>query len=192
MSRPVVAAFDLDGTLSKHDTLIPFLRRAVGTRRVAWSLARGSGLLLRARRDRSLRDAAKEALLVATIGGRPESELRAVGRELAPIVSLRDDVVAHLRRHQAAGHETVLVSASPALYVDAVADVLGVDSVVATELEVVDGLVTGRYAGRNCRADEKLRRLLEWLGDRDVELHAYGNSPDDDAMLAQADVALPV
>ena len=27
--KPVVAAFDLDGTLTKHDTLVPFLRAAV-------------------------------------------------------------------------------------------------------------------------------------------------------------------
>jgi len=192
MTRPVVAAFDLDGTLSKHDTLVPFLRRAVGARRVVASLARSAPLLLRARADRALRDAAKEALLVGTVAGRAEAELRAVGRAFAPTVALRDEVVAHLRRHQAAGHQTVIVSASPTLYVEALAARLGVDAVVSTELEVVGGLLTGRYVGRNCRADEKLRRLVEWLDDRDVELHAYGNRPDDDDMLGRADVAVAV
>ena len=31
---PVVAAFDVDGTLTRRDTLLPFLRRAVGTSRL--------------------------------------------------------------------------------------------------------------------------------------------------------------
>jgi phosphatidylglycerophosphatase C len=75
------------------------------------------------------------------------------------------------------------------VYVDAIAGRLGIDAVVATELEVVDGCVTGRFAGSNCRAEEKLRRLEAFLGGRDVELHAYGNAPDDDAMLGRADVA---
>jgi len=36
----VVAAFDFDGTLSTRDNLAPFLRRLVGTRRLAAALAR--------------------------------------------------------------------------------------------------------------------------------------------------------
>jgi phosphatidylglycerophosphatase C len=92
-----------------------------------------------------------------------------------------------LRAHQAQGHRTVVVSASPSLYVDALARRLDIDAVIATELEVVDGSLTGRFAGRNCRGEEKLRRLVEWLDGRDVVLHAYGNSPDDDPMLGRAD-----
>jgi len=190
--RPVVAAFDLDGTLSKHDTLVPFLRRAVGPARTAWCLARNVPWLLRAQRDRALRDAAKEALLIAALAGRGVEELRAIGRAFAPTVSLRDDVIEMLRSHQRAGHETVVVSASPRLYVDAIAEHLGIDAVVATELEVVDGVLTGRYVGENCRATEKARRLHAWLDGRDVELHAYGNPPDDEPMLALADVAVRV
>ena len=190
--RPVVAAFDLDGTLSKHDTLVPFLRRAIGTRRVGACLARNALWFVRARRDRALRDAAKEALLVAAFDGRDEAEMRAIGRSFAPTVGWRDEVVEVLRGHQRLGHETVVVSASPTLYVDPIAEHLGIDHVVSTELEVVDGRLTGRYAGANCRADEKARRLAEFLAGRDVELHAYGNPPDDDAMLALADVAVRV
>jgi phosphoserine phosphatase len=62
-----------------------------------------------------------------------------------------------------------------------------VRDVLSTELEVVDGRLTGRYDGSNCRAEEKVARLTAWIGGRDVELHAYGNSPDDDAMLSLAD-----
>jgi phosphatidylglycerophosphatase C len=185
--RPVVAAFDLDGTLAERDTLAPFLRMTVGTPRLCKALGLSSLKLLRARFDRELRDAAKEAILAATIGGMKEASLRTIGARYAPTVTLKEPIVEQLRAHQLAGHETVLVSASPTVYVDAIAAHLGIDAVVATELEVVDGCITGRYSGANCRAEEKLRRLEVWLAGRHVELHAYGNSPDDDAMLARAD-----
>ncbi len=191
-SRPIVAAFDLDGTLTERDTLLPFLRRAVGRPRVALAVARCTPAIVRAARDRDARDAGKERLLGLTIRGREEASLRTVARAFAPTVGLRADTLAALREHQAAGHETLVISASPSLYVDALASMLAIDHVVATDLEVVDGVLTGRFAGRNCRAAEKLARLLAWLGERDVELHAYGNLPDDEAMLARADRAVVV
>ena len=67
---------------------------------------------------------------------------------------------------------------------------LGVEHVLATELEIVDDVLTGRFAGRNCRAEEKVTRLDAWLAGRDVDLYAYGNSRDDAAMLARADHAV--
>ena len=186
-ARPVVAAFDLDGTLARHDTLTPFLRSVAGRARVLGAVARSAPAIARAARDRDERDAAKEQVLRATLRGYTVDALEEAAARYAPTVPLRDEIVAHLRDHQRQGHETLIISASPSIYVRAIADHLGIDHVVATELEAVDGVVTGRYVGRNCRAEEKLRRLLEWLGDRDVELHAYGNSPDDDPMLSRAD-----
>ncbi|HEX4906100.1 MAG TPA: HAD-IB family hydrolase [Acidimicrobiales bacterium] len=186
-SRPVVAAFDLDDTLARGDTLSPFLRLVAGRARLVGAVVRSAPAIARAARDRAARDDAKERVLRSTLRGYTVDALAAVAARYAPTVPLRDDVIAALRDHQAKGHETLIISASPTIYVRAIADHLGIDHVVATELEVVDGVLTGRYAGRNCRHEEKLRRLLEWLGDREVELHAYGNSPDDDAMLARAD-----
>jgi phosphatidylglycerophosphatase C len=187
VTRPVVAAFDLDGTLARHDTLLPFLRLVAGRARVLGAVARSAPAIARAARDRAEREAAKEQVLRATLRGYTVDALSEVAARYAPMVPLRDDVIASLRDHQRQGHETMIISASPSIYVRAIADHLGIDHVVATELEVVDGLLTGRYVGRNCRHEEKLRRLLEWLGERDVELHAYGNSPDDDPMLGRAD-----
>lgn len=192
MTRPVVAAFDLDDTIAEGDTLIPFLRLVVGRARVLGAVMRSAPAIARAARDRDARDHAKERLLRSTLRGYTVEALAEKARSYAPTVPLRDHVVARLREHQAAGHETLLISASPTIYVRAIADHLGIDHVVATELEVVDGIVTGRYDGRNCRHEEKLARLLEWLGDRDVELHAYGNAPDDDLMLDRADHATRV
>lgn len=190
MTRPVVAAFDFDGTLTHRDTLLPFLRLVAGRRRVAMALARNVTGLARAARDRSQRDVTKEHILATCLAGMSVADVGVAALEYAPRIRLREDVVAMLREHQAAGDRVVVVSASPTIYVAPAVKLLDVDEVLATDLEVADGRLTGRLAGRNCRAEEKVVRLDAWLAGRDVELHAYGNSVDDGPMLERADRAV--
>ena len=66
--------------------------------------------------------------------------------------------------HLGEGHHVVVVSASPDLYVAEIARELGAEAVVATHLAVDPlGRLTGGYLGRNCRGEEKSRRLFEWI-----------------------------
>jgi phosphatidylglycerophosphatase C len=124
-------------------------------------------------------------------------------RHLAATV--RPDVRGRLDWHRNRGDRTVIVSASPELYVAEAGRLLGVDEVIATRLEVgPDGRLTGRYEGANCRGEEKIRRLREWLGAEWLgaegmgaggpagRLWAYGNSRGDLRMLAAADVGVNV
>ena len=185
--RPVVAAFDFDGTITKRDTLLPFLRLVVGRVAVARAIAMTVPAFVAAARNRDRRDAAKETLLRRCLAGLPVERAERAASEYASRIELRDDVLRMLREHLTKGDQVVIVSASPAVYVRVAAARLGAHDVVATELEVRDGVLSGRYAGGNCRAEEKGRRLAEWLEGRDVELHAYGNSVDDEPMLALAD-----
>jgi phosphatidylglycerophosphatase C len=104
---------------------------------------------------------------------------------------LRDDTTARLRRHQALGHRVVLASASLEQYLGPLGTELGLDGVVCTRLERgVDGRLTGRLLGPNCRGPEKALRVRAWLSDNgleDAELWAYGDSSGDTELLALAD-----
>jgi phosphatidylglycerophosphatase C len=184
----IVAAFDLDGTITRRDTLLPFLLAVAGRRRVARAGAAIAG-------TRGGRTARKEALLRHTLGGRPRAELEPVAEAYAAGVverGLRPSMRAAVEEHLAAGHRVVIVTASPELYASPLGHRLGVDEVLGTVLEVDGaGTLTGRLAGPNCRGDEKAARLLELLGaERPEHLHAYGNSGGDDALLALADTAV--
>jgi phosphatidylglycerophosphatase C len=145
--------------------------------------------LVRASRDRARRDRAKEALLAATMGGVAATRLAEHGEVYAGQVEarqLRPDTVARLRWHRDKGHECVIVSASLAAYVRPLSRRLGLGEPLATELEVgPDGLLTGRLAGANCRAGEKVARLEAAFGDRPIAW-AYGDSVDDEVLLARA------
>ena len=197
-ARPVVAAFDVDRTVTTRDCVVPFLRHVAGTFPFAARMTMASGRILPAV-ARGDRDRAKETATRIVFGGRRACDVDAAGEAFATVVVrswLRTDTLARLRWHQESGHEVVLVSASFTAYLLPLARQLGVDAVLGTELAVgPDGLLTGALANANCRGAEKVRRLHAWVsarhGDRaNVELWAYGDSPGDRELLADADHAV--
>ena len=187
-----IAAFDFDKTLSNRDNLTPFLRRVIGTRRLAATFAMTSPLLVRAALMDNKRDAAKAAVLRRVLGGRSLTDLVPVADGFAAAVvehHLRPEALERVTWHRDQGHELVIVSASLALYLQPIARLLGFDAALGTDMVVgSDGRLTGELASPNVRRDEKVRRLDAWLGsDHNVELWAYGDSGGDRELLARAD-----
>jgi phosphatidylglycerophosphatase C len=196
LTPPIVAAFDFDGTLTRGDTLGPFLRRALGWPRYLWLLLRCSPWLAAwVLRLISNHRAKAHLLQMALAGWRTEQAERHAQdfvRDFLPGF-WHPWGLAQLRQHQRAGHRCVIVSASPGLYLHAVGQSLGVDAVLCTEMEVIDGHYTGRMATANCHGEEKVRRLQAWLaveyGNGRPEMHAYGDTQGDLPMLRLARVA---
>lgn len=186
-----VAAFDFDGTLSTRDNFLRFLRLVAGTADTAKAMAAAVPALLAARRDPSERDSAKAIVLRRTLQGRTDAHLRDLGRRFARLVvaeHMNPPVLARLEAHRAAGHELVIVSASLTHYLDPAAALLGIPTVLATELEVgPDGRCTGELAGPNVRGPEKAARLDAWLAGSPATVYAYGDSHGDTELLARAD-----
>ncbi len=200
-AAPAVAAFDFDGTLSRRDSLLPFLVFVRGAAATARAVVAEGPRFGRVLLGKASRDEAKEALLTRLLSGAEAAQLTESGRAFAERLvarGLRPAMRHRLQWHRQAGHRVVIVSASPTIYLTTAGRRLGVDAVLATELEVdTDGRLTGKLAGRNCRGDEKANRLRAWLDasapDRSGQLPrlwAYGDSRGDTEMLALADVAV--
>jgi phosphatidylglycerophosphatase C len=196
-TRPEVAAFDVDGTLTVRDCVRPFLVRVGGWSGITAAMARKPAASLGAavRRDR---DRVKELVVGGVLRGRKVAQVEAVGEQFAEQVAadwLRADTVARLRWHQRMGHRIVLVSASLSPYLRPLGRTLGVDEVLCAEpLRDGDHFADG-LQGANCRAAEKVRRLEEWLAKsdlRDATVWAYGDSAGDRELLARADHPLLV
>jgi phosphatidylglycerophosphatase C len=188
--RRPIALFDFDGTLTRCDSLLPFLRFAVGRARFVagfaaaapWILAWKAGLIDNGR--------AKRRLLGAALAGAEQERLAALGATFAAEVVPRllcPAAMRRLRAHQRAGHAVWIVSASPEIYLLPWATGVGIDGVLASRFEFRDGRFTGALLGANCFGPEKLRRAeaaLGRLGGRIV--HAYGDTAGDREMLAAA------
>lgn len=191
-----VAAFDFDGTLTRRDTLLPYLWRGLGWPR--FLLAVGlSGPWLAAFALRLMSNhRAKARLLQVSLQGRTEADISqwtaAFVADYLP-AQWQKDMLARLRHHQALGHCCVIVSASPGIYLHQVGRVLGMQGVICTELASREGALTGHMATGNCHGQEKVRRLQAWLADRGIQgrivLHAYGDSSGDIPLLNLADYA---
>lgn len=196
-SERTVAAFDLDGTITDGDSLLPFLASVAGRFGLAsgllWTLPRLAwGWALGGRH----RDSAKEALIGRVLGGLDAAEVAGAAESFAAELAggrVWPGVRERMDWHRSRGHEVVVVSASPELYVAPVGRLLGVDAVLCTSLEMdAGGRLTGRFRGGNCRGPEKATRLRAWLGDGPVSIWAYGDSSGDTELLAMADVAVKV
>jgi phosphatidylglycerophosphatase C len=196
---PDVAAFDFDGTLTTGGSVFGFLSAVSGRRAVlSASLRLAPRLAHAALVGGTVADRTKELLFERVLAGVPTDRAEQVAttfgaRHLAghrrAVVQRRFDW------HRARGDRVVIVSASPEMYVGVAARQLGADGVIATRLAVRDQILTGRYQGLNCRGDEKLRRLRQWIDESHLgteRLWAYGNSRGDLTMLGAADVGIDV
>ena len=101
---------------------------------------------------------------------------------------LRPEAIQAIKSALAEGSTVCIISASPSIWVKPFFhDCPGIEF-LCTELETVNGLVTGRFVGSNCYGQEKVNRLLSRYPDRDnYELTAFGDSRGDKELLAFAD-----
>jgi HAD superfamily hydrolase (TIGR01490 family) len=182
-ARMPTAIFDLDGTITRRDTLFPLVLRWLARR--PWQLARlvlVLPALLRYLFDRD-RAALKQSLLRATLRGAPRAELAAFSaqfvRDQVAHRCFRDALTA-IARHRNAGHYLVLMSASVDFYIPEFGRQLGFDHVISTEVLWHDDRLDGTLISANRRGEEKARCLRELLASRDDgESYAYGNSDSD-------------
>jgi phosphatidylglycerophosphatase C len=195
-----VAAFDFDGTLTRRDTFIPFLVRGLGWPRFIWALLRCSPWLAGYALRLVSNNIAKAKLMQATLAGRSVKEMddwatRWLAQDFPG--QLREDAMARLAWHKEAGHCCVMVSASPDVYLPRVAQQLGFDVLICTEMEVEgegDGAhLTGRMKTPNCHGEQKVMRLRAWGAERfgapgleGATLYAYGDTSGDKPMLRLA------
>jgi phosphatidylglycerophosphatase C len=196
-AQPWVALFDLDGTLTWRDTLLPFLwgyvqrrpHRALGLWRLPFALASYW-------RDRD-RGELKSRVIRMIMRGERVEVLEAWADVYVGNLKLkhrfRPLALAVVEAHRAAGDHLVLLSASPDLYVTRIGRLLGFERTLCTELEWRDNRLDGHLKTQNRRGEEKLR-CLNWLREQyqGLPIIAYGNSASDLDHLRHADRALLV
>jgi phosphatidylglycerophosphatase C len=192
--KPVVAAFDFDGTITRRDTLLPFLLHALGAAEVARHALPLSLTLMGYGLGLIENGAAKERVFKQYLGGMALTDLQQRAERfvmLALPALLRPEALQRIAWHKQQGHRCIVISASLELYVRPWALNAGLDQVIATQLDVPqDGRVSGKLRGRNCYGPEKVNRLEALLGARDgYTLYAYGDSSGDHELLSIADYA---
>ncbi len=189
-----LALFDLDGTLTRHDTLFPylagFLRRHPQR---ALHLPRVLPVLASFAFGRADRGALKSSAIRAVMGGRTRSEIEQWTRQFVAVLRERGmhaDAEAAVAAHRRAGDFLVLLSASPDLYVPAIGRALGFAQTVCTGIEWDGDRLDGHLTTPNRRDAEKVRCVAQLRREHPgLRVIAYGNSAADLEHLTLADHA---
>lgn len=95
-----------------------------------------------------------------------------------------------VEHHRGQGDTLVVITATCDFVTRPIADLFGIEHLIATELEVVDGAYTGRVAGEPCFREGKIVKLREWMartGDDLCGSWFYSDSRNDLPLLEQVD-----
>lgn len=180
--KKAIAFFDVDGTLTRGDTFLANIRYQKGTWKCwlgfawlsPWILAYKIGILSN--------QTAKEKALRLFFGGMKEADFRtqceAFARNELPKM-LRAKGIAEIEKHEAIGHQVVLVTASAAEWIAGGFKQFSHLQIEGTRLEIVDGKITGRILGKNCYGEEKVRRINPYLKDFQGPTYGYGDTKGD-------------
>jgi len=97
--------------------------------------------------------------------------------------------------HRERGHTLMIITATNRFVTELIADVLGVEHLIATEPEMVNGRYTGGIAGTPSFQEGKVARLNDWLATSGESLNGawfYSDSHNDLPLLEKVDNPIAV
>ncbi len=192
MVRPSAAFFDLDKTIIATSSSAafsrPFMREGLVTRTDALRAAYAHFLFsvggADERQTSRLRDALSELVKGWEVAKVTAIVSETVHELIDPVVY--QEALALIRRHQENGREVVIVSASGAELVAPIAELLGAEHWIASQMEIKEGTFTGEitfYA----YGQSKAVAIRELAAERGYDLgscYAYSDSITDAPMLS--------
>ncbi len=189
-----LAIFDLDETLIHGDCASLWSEQMA---RLGW--VDGESFL---RRDKELMDAygrghlAMEDYMAFSleplIGRTPDEVDHLVGPWVEDFIEpiIFSEATRTIAAHRKAGDRILVISASGTHLVAPIAERLGIDEILGIELEVVNGVYTGKTVGTLTYREGKITRLLEWLDQEEENLEGasfYSDSRNDLPLLLKVD-----
>lgn len=185
-----IAFFDFDGTVTTKDSLKDFIIFATGSPRFWWGVILMSPILVAYKLRIISNNVAKEKFISYFFSGWLIDEFNRVASEYSSTrikKLIRRDAQERLSWHKKNGDKIVIVTASIHNWLIGWVDECEYE-LLATELEVVDGVLTGNFSTNNCYGDEKVRRInLAYDISGFEKVYAYGDSSGDKPMLSLAD-----
>ena len=190
---PGLVFFDLDETITRHDTLLPYTLRHLLLRR-PWRIPLLLGVMppvINFILGRGAEGPVKQALIKATLGGIGRADIQAWTARFVPRVIAHGtfaDALKKVAEHRSRGDYLVLMSASTDLYVPAIARELGFNEAICTEVRWDGDRLDGTLTTPNRKGVEKARCFTAFRERHPgLATTAYGNSRTDLPHLRLAD-----
>jgi HAD superfamily hydrolase (TIGR01490 family) len=185
-----LALFDFDGTITTHDTLFRFVRFYKGNFKLILGILILSPLFLLFKLKLIKNYKAKEYFLKYFFNGNSEQLFKKLAKEFSLNYIdkiIRKEAVEKIEWHKKQKHRIIVVSASIDYWLKPWCDKNDLE-LIATKIEVIDSIITGKLLTKNCYGKEKANRLKEIIDFANyTEIYAYGDSNGDKEMLELAD-----
>lgn len=100
-----------------------------------------------------------------------------------------------ITQHQQQGDTLLIITATNSFITTPIAEKLGIQNLIATEPEIVDGIYTGKVAGTPSYQQGKVERLMAWLNKHSQTLEGsyfYSDSHNDLPLLNLVDHPIAV
>ncbi|MGJ8687388.1 MAG: HAD family hydrolase [Spongiibacteraceae bacterium] len=107
---------------------------------------------------------------------------------IAPLRLKKADAL--IAKHRSAGDQLIIITATNRFVTAPIAKALGIDSLLASDAEIIDGQYTGRPTGVPCYQEGKVTRLKSWLSETGHSLagsYFYSDSHNDLPLLSLVD-----
>mgnify|MGYP002713516574 FL=1 len=190
-AQPVAAFFDLDKTIIATSSAFAFgkefLHNGLISRQKAWDLTLTKAQYMLVGQSSEKMDSTRDTL-ANMVTGWPVQEIQRITTETMRSV-VTPAIYAEARElidaHKAQGHDVIIISASARILVEPIARELGVDTVVATEMAVKGGRLTGEIT-RYLKGAAKADAVRQFAADHGYDLdqcYAYSDSATDIPML---------
>lgn len=182
-----LALFDFDGTLYKKDSLLQVTRHIVGEKKFLAGLLRLSPSLIMLKLGLLNNEKAKIKYLTHFFGGMNYNTfcgaakgyaLSCIEKDLTPVIY--NAFLNHIKNNDS----VLIVTASCSEWIEPWATLKGVGC-IASRLEVIEDVLTGKLLGQNCYGVEKVKRIESLIDLSTYDcIKVYGNGKGDLEMMA--------
>ncbi len=177
-----LALFDFDGTITTKDSFLDFIFFCRGIPKTILGILINSPFLVLMIFKIYPRGKTKEKIWNYFFGRWPQEKFTTYAEDFTkkrlPQI-LRPQAIEKILWHKTQGHKIVVVSASFENYLSFWCKKEGID-LIATQVEIKDGKITGAFASQNCYGQEKVHRIKEKYNLKDFnDIIAYGDSRGD-------------
>jgi phosphatidylglycerophosphatase C len=189
VSEKKIAFFDFDGTITTKDTLLEVIKFQKGEIAFYTGFLLNSPWLIAYKLNLIPNDQAKQKILTYFFAGTAERVFQEkcdlfADRKLPELI--RPAALTEIEQLRTHGFEMVVISASAGNWIRNWTNRLSL-KLIATKLEVKNGLITGGIEGKNCHGEQKVACIREqWNLSEYKEIFVYGDSSGDKPMLALA------
>ena len=111
------------------------------------------------------------------------------------IPMVRKQSQATIDKHHEAGDTTIMITATNSFITQPIANHFGIQHLIATEPQVIDGKYTTKIAGTPCFQEGKVTRLHQWMEANNADLNGsylYSDSMNDLPLLEAVDTPIAV